>query len=81
MQSWDVRCVGEGVSVCVCEDARAGWCVLWCGLGRLWWLHAPRVCTCGCVRLVFNSIGEKGCTALAGALVHVPSLTTLGYVG
>ncbi len=64
-----------------CEHAWAGWCVLWCVLSSA----AVTACTpcvfCGCVRLVWNKIGDEGCTSLAGALVHVPSLTTLEYVG
>ena len=30
--------------------------------------------------LQFNSIGVVGAQAIAGALVHVPQLTSLGYV-
>ncbi len=80
MQGWDVRCVGEGVS-CVRVRMRVqdGVCcgVDWAGCGG--YMHP--VCVCGCVRLDRNHIGAEGCAALAGALVHVPSLTTLEYVG
>ncbi len=53
--------------------------VVWAVVGCGDCMHP--VCVCGCVRLGSNYIGEKGCAALAGALVHVPSLTTLEYVG
>jgi hypothetical protein len=55
-------------------------CAFGVGWARCGYCLHP-VCVCGCVRLERNYIGEKGCAALAGALVHVPSLTTLGYVG
>jgi hypothetical protein len=49
----------------------------WAGCGDC--MHP--VCVCGCVRLGRNGIKDEGCAALAGALVHVPSLRTLEYVG
>jgi hypothetical protein len=48
----------------------------WTGCGDC--MHP--MCVCGCVRLGSNSIKDEGCVALAGALVHVSSLTTLRYV-
>jgi hypothetical protein len=49
----------------------------WAGCGDC--MHP--MCLCGCVRLGHNGIVAKGCVALVGALVHVPSLTRLEYVG
>ncbi len=52
--------------------------VVWTGPAAV---TACTPCVHGFVRLRHNSIGAEGCAALAGALVHVPSLTTLQYVG
>ena len=42
---------------------------------------AEELCMCGTVcSLRGNGIGEVGAQAIAGALVHVPQLTSLGYV-
>ncbi len=66
------------VCVYMCQAERQRSCgVGWTGCDDC--VHP--VCACGCVRLEYNSIGAKGCAALADALVHVPSLTTLEYVG
>jgi hypothetical protein len=47
-------------------------CGLVCGVG----------CVCGvvCVRLSDNRLGEEGGAAMAGAVQHLTSLTTLEYV-
>ena len=52
--------------------------VAWAGAGSGDCMHP--MCVCGFVRLEYNSIGAKGCAALADALVHVTSLTFLEYV-
>ena len=42
---------------------------------------AEEMCMCGTVcSLDSNRIGEVGAQAIAGALVHVPQLTSLEYV-
>ncbi len=70
-----VVCVYGCVRVCVL--GRVELCCAVCQL--VWFVH---VCggTAHCVRLECNRIGDAGCEALAGALGHVPSLTTLEYV-
>ncbi len=79
-------CSVLGCVVCgrECEGARVrmwmydGVYYVWAGPAAV---NSCTPCVCGCVRLNRNSIGADGCAALAGALVRVPSLTTLGYVG
>ena len=54
-------------------DEDADWCVVWVCM----------VCRVACVRvysLGSNEIGMDGAVAIAGALAHVPQLTSLKYV-
>ena len=75
--SWDVEwcececgCVGGGAGGgCACGRGRVGCvCEVWC------------VCDLVCVSLSENGLGAEGGAAMAGAVQHLTSLTTLGFV-
>ena len=63
--------------VCVCVGVR---CVvvwrMWSGVCEVCFV----VCGVVCVSLGWNDLGAEGGAAMAGAVQHLTSLTTLGYV-
>ena len=58
--------------MCVFADGGVGWMCVRC----VWCL----VCGAVCVSLSVNDIGAEGGAAMAGAVQHLTSLTTLEYV-
>ena len=50
---------------------------MWRWLVGCVWQSVAVCCMCGGVRLSGNDLGAEGGAAIAGALHHVPSLTTL----
>jgi hypothetical protein len=79
-------CGGLGMWSCVngSVDAKGGgsmgMCMCVC---RRWWVEVCEVCVlCGvvCVRLSDNRLGAEGGAAMADAVRHLTSLTTLKYV-